>query len=98
MGLLTSLAQTYLGLQSNERQTLYNILGGFNVNSLINSQDKQLETGYESNLDVYSVIKKIVDVSIDVPYIVERKTADGWELFEDNTITDLMKNPNVGKG
>ena len=98
MGLLTSLAQTYLGLQSNERQTLYNILGGFNVNSLINSQEKQLETGYESNLDVYSVIKKIVDVSIDVPYIVERRTADGWELFEDNTITDLMKNPNVGKG
>ena len=98
MGLLTSLAKTYLGLQSNDRQTLYNLLGGFNVNSLINSQEKQLEAGYEGNIDVYAVIKKIVDVSIDVPYVVERKTSDGWELFEDNTITDLMKNPNVGKG
>lgn len=62
------------------------------------NKQRFLEEGYEGNVDVYAVIKKIVDTSKAVPWIVERKTGDEWEVIEDTTIHELMANPNETKG
>lgn len=56
-------------------------------NTLINE-------GYVSNPDAYSIIKKISEVSKDVPFIVEQKTPDGWILDEESSLNNLIKNPN----
>ncbi len=61
-------------------------------------KDISLEDSYESNVDAYSVVRKIVDVFKSVPWIVEKRLSDGtYELIENTTIHDLMANPNEGK-
>lgn len=62
------------------------------------NKDSLLKKGYEENIDAYSVVKKIVDVSKSVEWIVEKKTTNGWELMPENTINDLLENPNPTKG
>ena len=58
-----------------------------------------LEDSYESNVDVYSVIRKIVDVFKSVEWIVEQRQSDGsYEVIENTSIHDLMRMPNMGKG
>lgn len=57
-----------------------------------------LKLGYEENIDAYSVVKKIVDVSKSIEWIVEEKTNEGWVVMQDNTITPLLENPNPIKG
>lgn len=59
---------------------------------------KLIETSYESNVDAYSVVKKIVDVYTNSKWIVEQNVKGEWEEVEDTTINDLMANPNVSKG
>ena len=87
----------FFKLDNHERQLIWRMFGSFKANSLLTNNASYLEQGYEKNVDVYAVIRKIVDLTNDVPYIVERKTPEGWELFEDNTISPLMENPNPGK-
>jgi HK97 family phage portal protein len=59
---------------------------------------KLIETSYESNVDAYSVVKKIVDVYANSKWIVEQNVKGEWEEVEDTTIHDLMANPNASKG
>ena len=62
------------------------------------NQSPSLDETYESNVDAYSVLKKIVDVFKSVDWIVEQKQSDGtYEIIENTTIHDLMANPNDGK-
>jgi HK97 family phage portal protein len=87
-----------INLTTIDRELLFKQFGSFTANKLSLSTDKLLKEGYESNLDVYSVIRKIVELSNSIEWIVEQKTADGWEELEDSTIHDLMANPNRDKG
>lgn len=98
MGLLTNLAKSYLNLNENDRQTIWKMFGSFKANRFAGNPQELIKEGYESNVDVYSVIKKLTDVFLDVPYVVEKRTADGWEVLEDSTLHELMENPNRGKG
>ena len=62
------------------------------------NQKPSLDNTYESNVDAYSVLKKIVDVFKSVAWIVEQRQSDGtYEIIENTTIHDLMRNPNEGK-
>ena len=56
--------------------------------------DKLINEGYVSNADVYSIIKKICEVSSDVPFVVEQNTNDGWEIDEESSLNTLINNPN----
>ena len=58
-----------------------------NANAYINE-------GYESNIDVFSIITKIVKVSTSIPWIVEQQRGDEWEEIEDTSIHELLNNPN----
>lgn len=98
MSLFDIFSRGKIGLTDNNRELIYKLFGGFGVNRLGNSQKSQLEEGYEANVDVYSVIKKITDTYKAVPTIVERKTSEGWEIIADTPIHELMANPNPGKG
>jgi phage portal protein BeeE len=98
MSLFDIFSRGKIGLTDNNRELIYKLFGGFGVNRLGNSQKSQLEEGYEANVDVYSVIKKISDTYKAVPTIVERKTSEGWEIIADTPIHELMANPNPGKG
>ena len=93
-----SWVQGKLGLTTHDRETIMRLFGSFTANKIGTQPSNLIEKGYESNVDVYSVIKKIVDSSKSVPWIVEKSTVDGWELIEDTTIHELMANPNPSKG
>ena len=98
MGLFDSFFKGKINLTDNNRELIYKLFGSFGVNRLGSSDRAFLEEGYEGNVDVYSVIKKITDTYKAVPTIVERQTSEGWELVEDSLIQELMDNPNPGKG
>ena len=98
MGLFDSFFKGKINLTDNNRELIYKLFGSFGVNRLGSSDRAFLEEGYEGNVDVYSVIKKIADTYKAIPTIVERKVGDEWELVEDSLIHDLMANPNPGKG
>ena len=98
MGWLNNLFGGKVLLTENNRDIIYKLFGSLNANQMGTSDRALLEEGYESNVDVYAVIKKIVDTYKAVPVIVEKRTSKGWELLEDSSIHDLMANPNVGKG
>ena len=90
--------QGKLGLTAQDRQSIFRLFGSFNANKIGLSDEKFIEEGYEKNVDVYSVIKKIVDTSKAVKWIVEERTSEGWEEINDTTIHELMANPNPTKG
>ena len=90
--------QGKLGLTTQDRQTIWRLFGSFNSNKIGLSEEKFIEQGYEQNVDVYSVIKKIVDTSKAVKWIVEERTSEGWVELDDSTIHELMANPNPTKG
>ena len=87
-----------MSLTSYDREVIFKQFGSFDANRLALSEDKLLKEGYESNIDVYAVIRKIVELSNSIPWIVEQKTAEGWEMLEDSSIHELMANPNRDKG
>ena len=93
-----SWVQGKLGLTTHDREQIMRLFGSFKTNKIGKQSDKLIQKGYEENLDVYSVITKIVDTSKSVPWIVEKKTSEGWEEQDDTTIHDLMANPNASKG
>lgn len=92
MGLLNGFFKK--SIEIKDRNKL--LLEKFSFKSLDNKD--LTKVGYESNVDAYAVIRKIVDTSKSINWIVERKTSEGWELMEDNTITPLLENPNSLKG
>ena len=66
---------------------LFRFRGGAADNQLI-------EEGYVSNADLYSIITSLCEIGSDVPFLVEQKTAEGWELDEQSKLNDLLTNPN----
>jgi len=53
-----------------------------------------INEGYVSNSDIYAIVKKICEVSSDVPFVVKQQTPDGWEIDEDSSLNDLLRKPN----
>tara|TARA_R110002012_G_scaffold178030_2_gene342998 strand:- start:1602 stop:2873 length:1272 start_codon:yes stop_codon:yes gene_type:complete len=64
----------------------------FSFNGL-QEDNKLINEGYVSNPDVYPIIKKIAEVGKVIPFIVEQKTPDGWELDEESSLNTLVKTP-----
>jgi len=72
--------------------------GGFMPIDLANNSNAQIIHGYSQNIDVYSIIRKIVDVIKSNPWVVERKLGGGqWKLIKDGPVHELMDNPNSTK-
>ena len=57
-----------------------------------------IDTAYESNVDAYSVVKKIVDLFTDGTWIIEKREGDSWTEIKDTSIHELIINPNPIKG
>ena len=53
-----------------------------------------INEGYVSNSDIYAIVKKICEVSSDVPFVVKQQTPEGWEIDEDSSLNDLLRKPN----
>ena len=98
MGLFDSFFKGKISLTDNNRDVIYKLFGSFGVNRIGSSDKSILEEGYEGNVDVYSVIKKITDTYKALPTIVEQNTSNGWELVEDTLIHELIEKPNPTKG
>ena len=56
--------------------------------------DKLIEEGYSSNTDVYAIIKKLCEVSSDVPFVVKEKQGDDWVVSENSRLQTLLDTPN----
>lgn len=73
--------------------------GGFMPIDLANNSNNQIIEGYSKNIDVYSIIRKIVDVLKSNPWIVEKQLSKGtWKELKDTPIHQLMDQPNKTKG
>tara|TARA_Y100001972_G_scaffold75196_1_gene91432 strand:- start:8608 stop:9870 length:1263 start_codon:yes stop_codon:yes gene_type:complete len=97
MNWFTNLFTGKIPLTQTERKVVWKLFGSFHANKLGQNNNAYLTEGYESNVDVYSVISKTYEVFNSIPQIVERKTSEGWELEEDTTIHELWEKPNIGK-
>ena len=72
--------------------------GGFMPIDLANNSNAQIIKGYTENIDVYSIIRKIVDVLKSVDWVIEKKQASGkWKPLSDSPLHELMGNPNRTK-
>lgn len=99
MGLFDTLRKFRLSLTSHDRQQIVKYFGSFRANQLAMSSESYLKSGYESNVDVYAAIKKIIDCAKNQPFIIEEKDADGqWQEITDSTLHELLEKPNKAKG
>lgn len=62
------------------------------------NQESYLKESYVSNSDVFSVIRRIVDVYTSLDWIVEEKTSEGWVELTDTPVHELLEAPNKAKG
>lgn len=99
MGFFQNLFSFRTNLSENDRTTIYKMFGSFKANQLGMQGNGLIENSYEKNVDVYAVIKKIVDISKSIDWIVEQKQSSGnWKELKGTSIHDLMENPNEAKG
>lgn len=88
-----------LNLTQHDRNVIWEFLGGWMPLNFQNNFVNQINVGYTQNVDVYAVVKKILDNSKSVPWIVEKKLANGsWKILENTTLHELMDAPNDSKG
>ena len=97
MGLISNLTSRLFNISSSAITNVYRF-GGLNSNYFKHNESAYLREGYEQNIDVYSVISRITDVASSIPWVIERKTSDGWEVVEDTELHALLANPNPSKG
>lgn len=98
MGLLDTFKKFRLSLSNHDRQTIAKVFGSFRANQFAMNGSSFLQNGYETNVDVYAVIKKIVDTSKKQKFIIEQQTSEGWQELENTSLHDLLKQPNKSKG
>lgn len=99
MGFFQNLFNFRTNLDNTDRDTIWKAFGSFQANQFCMQNQSLIQNSYERNVDVYSVIKKIVDVSKSVPWIVEQKQANGnWKALQNTSIHSLMEAPNLVKG
>ncbi len=91
----------YWGNKNNDQELkrAWNMWGSQNAKIFSQDPETQINKGYKQNIDVFAVIRKIIDVSNSVPWIVEQKLANGsWKELSDTPLHNLMDSPNVNKG
>jgi len=72
---------------------------GFSNSFLSVNIRNSTKRGYEENLDVYAIIRTIVDAYNNGRWVVEERDRTGkWTEINDTSIHELMANPNNGKG
>lgn len=96
--------QKLLGKTEVEEKSFSNIILGDNGYILDGNSGFKYETqyqdnklineGYISNVDVYAVVKKLCEVGSDVPFVVEYLNGDEWEVDEDSGLNQLLEQPN----
>lgn len=85
-------------LTTHDRKLIWKWFGSFDANAFAMNDGSFIEESYETNVDFYSVINKVVNTSKMVPWIVEQRQSDGtWEIIEDTTLHELMAQPNMPK-
>jgi len=85
-------------LTEHQRVNLFSTLGGFLPFNFNNNMASQVSQGYSQNVDVYSIIKKITDISKSIPWIIEKKQANGnYKELRDTTLHELIASPNMAK-
>jgi HK97 family phage portal protein len=85
-------------LAGHNPSNLFSFFGGFMPLNFNNNLSNQISQGYSQNVDVYSIIKKITDISKSVPWIIEKKQSNGnWKELKDTTLHELMAAPNMAK-
>ena len=55
---------------------------------------KAIEEGYQASPWVYAAVKRRVDAVASVPWVVERRTKDGWEVDGSHVLNRLLQQPN----
>jgi len=94
MGLFSNFFKRKPLLTDSYNGDLLKYFGGLYPRYYDQSQEAYINKGYEENIDIFSVISKIVKTSTAIPWILERKSGEGWEEIEDSTLHDLLENPN----
>lgn len=85
-------------LTEQQRVNIFNAFGGFLPFNFNNNTAGQISEGYSQNVDVYAIVKKITDISKSIPWIIEKKQANGnWKELRDTTLHELMYAPNPSK-
>lgn len=85
-------------LTETQRRFIVQSFGSFWANKFGLTQQNFIDKGYEQNVDVYSAIRRIVDASKNVNWVVEQKKGDSWEIINDTSLHELMQNANISKG
>lgn len=99
MGLLSTLSNFRLRLSETQRETIWKSFGSFYANKFAMDGNSLIKNSYEKNVDVYALIKKIVDITKSVDWVIEEKKVGGKiEILTDTTLHELINSPNVGKG
>ena len=98
MGLFSGFRR--LKLTTHDRKLIWQAFGSSLTNKLFtNNTATLLDEGYERNIDVYSVIKRISDVYSALPYeVVEIKKDGTEEVLNDTSLNELLQKPNRAKG
>lgn len=99
MGFLSNLFNFRSNLNENDRSVIWKMFGSFGANQLDMHGNNLIKNSFEKNVDVYSVIKKIIDITKSHDWIVEQKQASGkWNELTNTSIHELIENPNTIKG
>src|SRR5574343_425196 len=86
-------------LTEHDREVIWREFGGFTPLNWGNKADTLIKQGYSENVDIYSIIKRIVDISKSVPWVIEKKKGDGtWKKLNDTSLHELIEEPNITKG
>lgn len=99
MGFLSGLKSRFFSLTESQRRSIAQTFGTFYANFFSIEGNAIITNSYQQNTEVYSLIKKIIDITKSVPWIVEQKMYDGsWKILKDTSVHELMSSPNVSKG
>lgn len=94
MGFLRNL----FNLDNRGSDTIWKMFGSFNANHFDTRGNSLIRNSFEKNVDVYAVIKKIIDVTKSHDWIIEQKQASGkWKVLSNTPIHDLIDRPNENK-
>lgn len=86
-------------LTEQQREVIWKLAGGWIPLNFNNNFVQQINAGYSQNVDVYAIIKKVVDISKSIPWVVEKQLSNGnWKELSNTTLHELMYNPNMTKG
>lgn len=98
MGLFNWLNPFRTNLSQQDRDIIWRYFGSFTANQFATKGNAIIQNSYERNIDVYAIIKKIIDTSKAIPWVIEQRQANGnWKELKDTTLHELMHTPNVGK-